>query len=115
MPADLEVGQNRSVLQGIKDAKAATPAAQAAVQRGRATGDVGQATKTGDAAWTTIVWAHGLPYTPSKVVISPVTAAAGLPAAGAYVSAKGPTTFTITFAAAPANAAVVTFDYVAYA
>jgi hypothetical protein len=112
MPADIKVGDNRTTLQGIRDAKAATPAAQAAVQRGRATGETGTATKTGDATWTTIVWAHNLPYTPSRIIISPRTAAAG---ASAAVTAISATTFTITMAAAPANAAVVTFDYVAYA
>ena len=115
MASDIFVGQNRTTLQGIADAVDGTPASQAAKVRGRATGDRGTATKTGDGTWTTIVWAHGLPYTPSNVVISPATAAAGLPAAGAYVSAKSATTFTITFAAAPANAAPVAFDYVAYA
>jgi len=115
MATDLEVGQNRTNLQSIADAVDATTASQAAKVKGRDTGAAGTATKTGDAAWTTIVWAHNLPYTPSKVIISPTTAAAGLPAAGAYVSAKSATTFTITFAAAPANAAVCTFDYVAYA
>jgi len=115
MASDIFVGQNRAGLQAIADAVDGTAASQAAKVKGRATGETGQATKTGDASWTTIVWAHGLPFTPSKVIISPVTAAAGLPAAGAYVSAKTATTFTITFAAAPANAAVCTFDYVAYA
>jgi len=112
MATDIFVGQNRSVLQQLHTDKAATAAAQAAAPEGRATGEVGQATKTGDATWTTIVWAHNLSYTPSRVVISPRTTAA---AAAAWVSAISSTTFTITFAAAPANAAVATFDYVAYA
>lgn len=112
MATDIATGQNRAGLQQLHTDKAATAAAQAAVPRGRATGDKGQATKTGDGTWTTIVWNHGLSYTPSAVVISPRTAGAS---AASWVSAVSATTFTITFAVAPTNTTVCTFDYVAYA
>jgi len=112
MATDIKVADNRTQLDTQNTAKKQSAAALATVPKGRESGQADQATKTGDAAWTTIVWNHGLAAAPSNVIISPRTQAA---AATAWVSASSATTFTITFAAAPANAAVCTFDYVTYA
>jgi len=113
MATDIKVADNRTQLDTLNTAKKGSAAAVANVPQGRETGQGSTGiTKTGDATWTTIVWNHGLPAAPSVVVISPTSAAA---AAAAWVSAKTATTFTITFAAAPANAAAVTFDYITYA
>lgn len=105
MATDIAVGQNRSGLQSIKDTvQAANPGTPT---KDQPDGKVIAVTKTGDAAWTTIVQAHGLTAAPAHVIISPTSAAA---AAAAWVSAKDATNFTITFAAAPANAAVASFS-----
>jgi hypothetical protein len=105
---ELEVGQNRATLQQLHTDKAATPVAQALIPKDAPEAKWGSATKTGDATWTTHVVTHGLTAAPTTVQLTPTSAAAS---AAAWVSAKTATTFTITFAAAPANAAVASWDY----
>jgi len=113
MATDIKVADNRTQLDAVNTAKKGSTAALANVPMGRETGQGSTGIiKTGDATWTTIVWNHGLPAAPSTVVVSPTSQAAG---AIHWVSAKTATTFTISFAAAPANAAAVTFDYITYA
>lgn len=114
--ADIEVGQNRATLTAINDLKKATPAAIAAAfkdAKNPLEGVLLSASRVGDASWTTITLAHGLATTPSNVQLTPTSTAAGL-AVAAYWVTKGTTNVIINFGAAPANAASVTFDVVAF-
>lgn len=105
-------GQNAADLQALGTAKRATAPALALVPKDTPEGKWGTMTASGNAALTAFTQAHGLAAAPSNVQLTPASSAAS---AAHWVSAKGATTFTVTFAAAPASAANnLVFDYVAY-
>jgi hypothetical protein len=66
-----------------------------------------RATAVGDGAATAFSWAHGLSGTPRSVRVTPSSAAAS---EKHHVTADA-TNVTVTFAAAPANAAALSFDW----
>jgi len=113
--ADIEVGQNRPTLVAQNDLKKATPAAIAAGFKDAKDpfeGTKGVMTKTGDASAVTFTQAHGLLAAPSGVSL---TARTQVAAAIHWVSARDATTFTVSFASAPASAANnIVFDWVAF-
>lgn len=71
----------------------------------------GSAEITGDGSTTSFTISHGLATTPSLVLITPTNQS--MAEATWWVSAKSSTTFTITFASAPANGVRLSFDWYA--
>lgn len=72
----------------------------------------GQFVASGDGAATAFTDAHGLSFTPSRVVLTPTSADA---AADHHVSTVDGTNIEVTFAAAPASGTDnITFDWAAY-
>jgi hypothetical protein len=112
MPADIVVAQNRPNLNTIKAAKATADGGTNQPRAGQG-GKANFVTKTGDASWTTIIVTHNLGSIPSNVQFS-ATSQAAAAICWENKAARTTTQFTIVFAAAPANAAVASFDYVVY-
>lgn len=72
-------------------------------------GKTGNASISGNASLTAFTVTHTLGAVPTKVLLTPTSAAAS---AAHYVSAKAAGNFTVTFVAAPASGTNnVTFDY----
>jgi hypothetical protein len=112
MATDIAVGQNRTNLNATKALKVTADAGTNLPRAGQS-GRANFVTKTGDASWTTIIVTHNLGSIPSNVQLTPTSQAASA-ACWETKAARTTTQFTITFAAAPANAAVASFDYVVY-
>lgn len=111
--ADLEVGANRSTLDSIADAWDTAQGGSVDRRPSNPAGRVkeGSSTHSGNASATTFTVTHGAGFQPSRVELTPTTAAA---AAVHWVTIPNATTFVINFAAAPANATDnIKFDWAA--
>lgn len=111
---DLEVGGNRATL--VANAAAWDTAQGGSVGRrpsspsGRT--KEGSSTHSGNASATTFTVTHGAGFQPSRVELTPTTAAA---APAHWVTIPNATTFVINFAAAPPNATDnIKFDWIVY-
>ena len=69
----------------------------------------GTATNTGNGSATTFSWAHGLPAAPNVLSVQPSSAAA----AAQHFATADATSITVTYATAPANAAALSWRWVA--
>lgn len=92
---------NADELQAIADGWEGRAGAPTDLRPTGLSGKQGQSTFSGNASATAFVVTHGLGKTPTNVQVTPTTAVASALHA---VTARTTTTFTITYAAAPAAA-----------